>query len=184
MSTRGVTSSVTGSNLSPTSVTSPTCRPKKVTGAPTDSPRSGSLKYSTKGMAMDSGRLIAVARSLERLNTRVRGGRLGRRQEGGCVERESARQQGHQRLGAHVESVRPERDVDSAGVPEARPGLDVLVVGRVDEHLELDRLPVRGEVVGHDLADLQAAVVDRGTDAQRAQVAGLEQELPAAHARR
>ena len=44
MSTRGVTFSVTGSNLSPTSVTSPTCKPKKVTGAPIDSPRNGSLK--------------------------------------------------------------------------------------------------------------------------------------------
>ena len=59
------------------------------------------------------------------------------------------------------------------------PGVDVLVVGRVDEDLDLDRLAVARQVVRDDLADLQAAVVDRRADAQRAQVVGLQHELPA-----
>ena len=43
-STRGRIASVSGSKDRPTSVTSPAGRPSNVTGAPTDSPRSDSLK--------------------------------------------------------------------------------------------------------------------------------------------
>ena len=64
--------------------------------------------------------------------------------EGRCVEREPAREQRDERLRAHVHACRAERDVDSAGVPEAGAGSDVAVVGRVDEDLDLDCLPVAG----------------------------------------
>ena len=42
--TRGRKTVVFGSYVRPTSVTSPTCRPKRVTGAPADNPRTDSLK--------------------------------------------------------------------------------------------------------------------------------------------
>jgi hypothetical protein len=61
--TRGWKAAFAGSKASPTSVTSPTCRPKSVTGAPTDKPRTDSLKWSTKRRRIPSGAFIAVARS-------------------------------------------------------------------------------------------------------------------------
>ena len=59
------------------------------------------------------------------------------------------------------------------------PGVDVLVVGRVDEDLDVDRLAIAGQVVRDDLAGLQAAEVDRRADPQRAEAVGPEHELAA-----
>src|SRR5206468_4849310 len=56
---------------------------------------------------------------------------------------------------------------------------DVSVVGRVDEDLEIDGLAVAGQVIRNRLAGLQAAIVDRRADPQRAEVCGLEHELAA-----
>jgi hypothetical protein len=109
----------------------------------------------------------------------VGGGGLGLGDEGRRLEREAAREQRDEGLHAHVHSTRAHRDIYSARVPEARAGGDVLVIGRVDEDRELDRLAIARQLVRDDLAGLQAAVVDRRADPQRAQVVGLQHELPA-----
>src|SRR5207245_5158014 len=67
------------------------------------------------------------------------------------------------RLGVHFDSVRPNRDVDSARVPEARPRENVLVVRRLDEYLQLDRRAVGGEIVTDHLTNLQSAVDRKST---------------------
>ncbi len=56
---------------------------------------------------------------------------------------------------------------------------DVLVVGRMDEDRDVDRLAVGGERVARHLADVEAPVVDRRADAERAQRGRLQHELPA-----
>ena len=58
--------------------------------------------------------------------------------EGRRLEGNPADQQRHQRLGAHVDPIRAERDVQATGIPEACLGADEMIVGRVDEDLELD----------------------------------------------
>ena len=95
------------------------------------------------------------------------------------IEGDAAGQQRRQRLRAHVDAIGADRDVDAARVPEARLGGDVFVVGRVDEHRDVDRPAIGDQVGGRDLADLQAAVVDRIADAQRTQFARLQDEAPA-----
>ena len=59
-STRGRNEDVFGSKVRPTSATRPTVNPNSVTGAPTDRPRSDSLKYSTKRRSTGSGCVIAM----------------------------------------------------------------------------------------------------------------------------
>jgi len=75
--------------------------------------------------------------------------------------------------------IRAERHVQPARTPETGPRAHILVIGCIHEHLELDRLAVRCEFVGGDLADRQAAVVDRRANPQRPQVARLQRERPA-----
>ena len=48
--------------MRPTSVTSPTGTPKKLTGAPTERPRTDSVKYITYRVAIDSSTFIARRR--------------------------------------------------------------------------------------------------------------------------
>ena len=57
-------------------------------------------------------------------------------------------------------------------------GRDVLVVRRVDEDRDVDRLAVGSERVAGHLAHVEAPVVDRRADAERAQRRGLQHELP------
>ena len=68
---------------------------------------------------------------------------------------EAACEQRDQRIGAHVHAVRADRKIHAACIPEARLGVDVLVIGRVDEHRHVDRLAVGRKVVRDDLANRQ-----------------------------
>jgi hypothetical protein len=93
------------------------------------------------------------------------------------VERNAADQQRGERLGAHVEAVRVEGDVEAAHAPEARAQAHELVVGGIDERLDLDRLAVGRQVEADDLADRKPPVVDRRSRRKRAQVVRLQREL-------
>ena len=63
------------------------------------------------------------------------------------------------------------------------PGLTYLSYGALTKILISTDLPSGGEIVGDDLADRQAPVVDRRADVERAEIVGLEHELPARLAR-
>ena len=97
--------------------------------------------------------------------------RKGRRVEG-----DPARDKGDQGLGVNLDAGGAHRDIDAAGIPEPGAGVDVPVVRRVDEDLDVDLRAVLRQVVGQDLAGLEAAVVDGSADAQRAELGGLERE--------
>ena len=114
---------------------------------------------------------------IEREDLVVRG-RHGLGLERWRFEGETARNQRSHRLSVHFDSIRPNRDVDSARVPEARPRENVLVVRRLDEYLQLDRRAVGGEIVTDHLTDLESAVIDRRADFERPQIARRERELP------
>src|SRR5208337_149969 len=88
---------------------------------------------------------------------------LGRRQDRisrGRLERDAAYQNRQNRLGLHGETACRERHVDSARVPKAGVQVDVLVVGRLHEHLDGQILAVLVEFVRRDLADLQTSEED------------------------
>src|SRR5882762_6635372 len=123
IATRGRTSSVPGSYDRPTSVTSPAGMPRKVTGAPTARPCS------------DSPWAIPVEgeRRAHHCRRRLVGG--GRRVEG-----DAAADQRLQGSAAQLHAAGVHRDVQAADVPEASLRADVLVVGRIDEQLDIDRL--------------------------------------------
>jgi hypothetical protein len=95
------------------------------------------------------------------------------------LERDAANQDGEEGLRLHGEPGRGERQVDAARLPEPRVRGDVLVVGGVHEHLHRERLAIRVERVRRDLADLQAAEVDRGAVVERPQVRRLQREVAA-----
>ncbi len=118
----------------------------------------------------------AIAIDRERM---VLGRRRGERDVVRRIEGHAAGQQRRQRLGAHIDAIGADRHVDAARVPEACLGGDIFVVGRVDEHRDVHRPAVGDQVGGRDLADLQAAVIDRIADAQRTELAGFQDEAPA-----
>ena len=80
--------------------------------------------------------LKASVRSPNRVKTvfASAGGRTGIAR--GRLERDAADQDRQHRLGLHAEAARGERHVDPARLPEARVRVDVLVVGRLHEHLD------------------------------------------------
>ena len=93
------------------------------------------------------------------------------------LELDAADQEGLHRGHVDLEPAAVGRDVEPARVPE--PGLlvDELVVGGLDEHVDLERLAlVGGELVAQHLPGLDAAVVDRGAAAERAQRVGAQHE--------
>ena len=55
-------------------------------------------------------------------------------------------------------------------------GRDVLIVRRVDEHLQRDAPAVRVERVRHDLTDLDAPVIERRTDIERTDLFAAQAE--------
>jgi hypothetical protein len=79
---------------------------------------------------------VAIQRELE--FGRGRFGVSGRKLR--HVEGHPACEQRRDGFGADVDAIRTERDVDPAHVPEARAGGDVLVVRRMDEDRDVDRL--------------------------------------------
>ena len=167
------------SNSTPIDLTSPITMPRKSTGAPGERPRSDWLKYNSM--------LIATAVGL------LHGQRFRRRP---ARKRCSPAPSGPPHRRAPGRRCRPaarwpatgcaactplalSSHVEAAGMPEARVDADELVVGRVDEHAQRDAAAVAIELVGRDLAHLDAPEVHRRADVERADVAGAQQVLPA-----
>src|SRR5690606_5337744 len=90
---------------------------------------------------------------------------------------DAAGQDRRDRFGVDGEAVGSNRDVDAAGVPEARVVGDELVIRGVYEDPYLDAVAVVCQAERNHLADLKAAKVHRRTNAQGAQIIGVEGEL-------
>src|SRR5690606_38595091 len=101
----------------------------------------------------------------------------------GGAEGDAAGEYRRERLGIDSKAVGGNRHVDTAGVPEARVVGDEVVVGRVDEHLDLDTLAIVGQAERDHLTNLEAAKIQRRADAERAQVIGVQGELLALDAK-
>ncbi len=77
----------------------------------------------------------------------------------GGAEGDAAGEYRRERLGIDGKAVGGDRYVDATGVPEARVVGDEVVVGRVDEHLDLDTLAIVGQAERDHLANLETAKV-------------------------
>ncbi|MCY1418819.1 hypothetical protein D9M71_343880 [compost metagenome] len=106
----------------------------------------------------------------------LRSGRFIARAVVGCAEGNAAHQQGGQRFGLDRKTVGADVHVNAAGVPETRVFGNVLVVGGVDEQLDVHAFAIRVQRIGHHLTYRDLAVVDRGADIQRPQVLGEQGE--------
>src|SRR5215469_5297558 len=106
-------------------------------------PADGTLKDEEIRLWKAGGEFEGLGTVLKQVELRVliggrENGTLGR-----CLECNTSDQNGEHRLGLHAETARRERHVDPAGLPEAGIGGHVLIVGRVNENLDRERLPVR-----------------------------------------
>src|SRR5690606_41317413 len=91
----------------------------------------------------------------------VLGGGSGVRAVVGGTEGNVAGKYRRERFGIDGKAVGGNRHVDTAGVPEARVVGDEVVVGRVDEHLDLDTLAIVGQAERDNLANLETAKIQR-----------------------
>src|SRR5690606_731325 len=123
------------------------------------------------------GRRHGLAHVAERGELEVLLGELGVGAVIGSTQGDAAVQDRRDRFGVDGEAVGSNRDVAAAGVPEARVVGDELVIRGVYEDLHLDAFAVVCQAERNHLADLKAAKVHRRTNAQRAQIIGVEGEL-------
>ena len=105
------------------------------------------------------------------LSRRLIVGIVFRRTEGNAAD-----QQGRQGFGLDCEAVGADVHIDATGIPETGVLGDVLIIGGVDEQVDVHPLTVRVQRIGHDLADRDLAVVHRRADIQRPQVLGMQGE--------
>jgi len=87
-------------------------------------------------------------------------GLFANRLAGRRLERETADHDRRERLRIDDKATRIEPQVDTACMPPARVGADVLIVWRIDEHLNRDARAVLVEREADYLADLNAPVKD------------------------
>jgi hypothetical protein len=101
--------------------------------------------------------------------------RLGR--PGGIGKGDSAGHEALERTDPQrsVEEV-PEVQIDAAGVPEQAVRADQLVIGLVDQNLDVEAGIVLCEVEFEDLSDLEAVMVNRGRDMEGPQFVRLQAE--------
>ena len=137
-----------------TSATSPIGMPRNSTGAPGVEPSHRVLEDELIGLRIARRRVKGLGPIGVKGEDRVL---LGRRQDQirrRGLERDTTYKNRQYRLGLHSKTAGRERHVDSARMPEARVRVDVLVIGRLHEHLDGQILAVLVERIGRDLADL------------------------------
>ena len=139
----------------------------------------GAIEAHRQDQRLRIGRRHRGALVVVELEPRVLGRGLARRVRIAAAKRDAAGDDGRERLGGDVEAARVDRDIEAARVPEHRVLGDLLVVGLVDEDLDVDGLAVLRELELGDLADLLAPQVHRRARSERARVGGADPELRA-----
>ncbi|MCY1425367.1 hypothetical protein D9M71_411540 [compost metagenome] len=86
-------------------------------------------------------------------------------------------QHGRYRLGLDPKAVGTDLQINTADVPETCVLGNKGIIGRIDEHFDIDALAIRGQCVSYHLAHRDLAVVDRRADVQRAEVGGAQHEV-------
>ncbi|MCY1429397.1 hypothetical protein D9M71_453130 [compost metagenome] len=84
-----------------------------------------------------------------------------------------------QRFTTDLHSGKVGIDADAAGVPEPRMFAHKGGIGRLDEHLDLDRTLVFGQAIALHPADLDLLVEHRAVAVERAQAVSLEGQVQA-----
>src|SRR5262245_14425182 len=110
-----------------------------------------------------------------RVRADLRGG-LGTRQR---LEGNAADPDGSQRFGFRPDAARVERHLDAADVPEARRGVYVSVVGRIDENPDDHAFAIGVELRRHRFAHANAPEVHGGADIDRPQIRSAQYEFAA-----
>uniref|UniRef100_A0A0N5A5U9 NAD-specific glutamate dehydrogenase n=1 Tax=Parastrongyloides trichosuri TaxID=131310 RepID=A0A0N5A5U9_PARTI len=100
----------------------------------------------------------------------------------GGSECDTAGNDAGQGLAAHLHARQVGIDAHAAGVPETRVLTHQVGIARLDEHLDLDRTLVVGELVALHPANLDLLVEHGAVTVERPQTIGLEGQMQAGHA--